>query len=62
MFTIPVQGLDVIVNGQFGNGDAQTQSTTDEAELQEQHRADDVDASQRDDPPGWGKMDVGFHF
>ena len=31
-----MQELDEIVNGHFGSGDAQTQSTNDEAELQEQ--------------------------
>ena len=43
MFIIPIQELDEIVNDQFGSGDAQTQSTNDEAELQEQPWADDVD-------------------
>ena len=38
----------------FGSGDAQTQSN-DEAELQEQPRADDVDVEERDDPPDWEK-------
>ena len=42
MFIIPIQELDEIVNDLFGNGDAQTQSTNDEAELQEQPRTDDV--------------------
>ena len=36
MFIIPIQELDEIVNVHFGGGDAQTQSTNDEAELQEQ--------------------------
>ena len=31
-----------MVNDHFGSGDAQTQSTNEEAELQEQPRADDV--------------------
>ena len=62
MFIIPLQVLDEIVNGHFGSGDAQTQSTNDEAELQEQPRADDVDAEERDDPPVWGKMKVGLYF
>ena len=39
MFIIPTQQLDKIVNDHFGSGDAQTQSTNDEAELQEQPRA-----------------------
>ena len=43
MFIIPIQELDEIVNDNFGSGHAQTQSTNDEAELQEQPRADDVD-------------------
>ena len=46
----------------FGSGDAQTQSTNDEAELQEQPRADDIDEEERDDPPDWGKMKVGLYF
>ena len=36
MFIIPIQELDEIVNAHFESGDAQTQSTNDEAELQEQ--------------------------
>ena len=36
MFIIPIQELDEIVNGHFGSGDVQTQSTNDEVELQEQ--------------------------
>ena len=55
MLIIPIQELDAIVNDHFGSGDAQTQSTNDEAELQEQPRADDVDKEERDDPPGWEK-------
>ena len=43
MFIIPIQELVEIVNDHFGSGDAQTQSTNDKAELQEQPRADDVD-------------------
>ena len=43
MFIIPIQELDEITNDHFGSGDTQTQSTNDEAELQEQPRADDVD-------------------
>ena len=42
MFIIPIQELDEIVNDHFGSSDAQSQSTNDEAELQEQPRADDV--------------------
>ena len=45
-----MQELDEIVNDHFGSGDAQTQSTNDEAELQEQPRADDVDEEETDDP------------
>ena len=55
MFIIRIQELDEIVNGHFGSGDAQTQSTNDEAKLQEQHRADDVGEEERDDPPDWEK-------
>ena len=62
MFVIPIQELDEKVNDHFGSGDAQTQSTYDEAELQEQPRADDVDEEERDDPPDWGKMKVGLYF
>ena len=51
MFIIPIQELDGKVNGHFGSGDAQTQSTNDEAELQEQPRVDDVDEEEKDDPP-----------
>ena len=46
MFLLPIQELDEIVNDHFGNCDAQTQSTNDEAELQEQPRAD-VDEEER---------------
>ena len=46
------------MNDHFGSGDAQTQSTNDEAELQEQPLVDDVDEEERDDPPDWGKMKV----
>ena len=60
MFIIPIQELDEIVNDHFGGGDAQTQSTNDKAELQEQHRGDDVDEEERDDPPHWKKMKVGL--
>ena len=41
------------MNDHLGNCDAQTQSTNDEAELQEQPWADDVDEEERDDPPDW---------
>ena len=51
MFIIPLKELHEIVNDHFGSGDAQTQSTNDEAELQEQPRTDDVDEEERDDPP-----------
>ena len=54
MFIIPIQELDEILNYYFGSRDAQTQSTNDEAELQEQPRADNVD-EERDDPPDWEK-------
>ena len=62
MFIIPFQDLDAIVNDHFGSGDAQTQSTNDEAELQEQPLADDVDEEERDGPPDWEKMKVGLYF
>ena len=42
----------------FGSGEAQTQSTNDEAELQEQPGADDIDEEARGDPPYWVKMKV----
>ena len=61
MFIIPIQELDDIVNDHFGSGDAQAQSTNNEAELQEQPRADDVD-EERDDPLDWEKMKVGLYF
>ena len=60
---IPIQELDEIVNDHFGSGDAQTQSTNDEADLKEQTRTDvDVDEGERDDPPDWEKMKVGLYF
>ena len=59
MFIIPIQELDEIVNDHFGNGDAQTQSTNDEAEVQEQPRQR---MYERDDPPDWEKMKVGLYF
>ena len=62
MFKIPIQELDEVVNDHFGSGVAQTYSTNDEAELQEQPRADDVDEEERDDPPDWEKMKVGLYF
>ena len=62
MFIIHIQELDKTVNEHFGSGDAQTQSTNIEAELQEQPRADDVDEEERDDPPDWEKMKVGLYF
>ena len=62
MFIIPIQELEEIVNDHFGSSDSQTQSTYDEAELQEQPRADDVDEEERDDPPDWEKMKVGLYF
>ena len=43
------------MNEHFGSGDAQTQSTNDEAELQWQPRTGDVDKEERDDPPDWEK-------
>ena len=43
------------MNDHFGSDDAQTQSTNDEAELQEQHRTDDVDREEKDDPHDWEK-------
>ena len=62
MFIIPIEELDEIVNAYFGSGDAQTQSTNDEAELQEQPRADDVDEEERDDPPDREKMKLCLYF
>ena len=49
MFIIPIQELNEILNDHFGSGDAQTQFTNDEAELQVQPRADDIDEGERDD-------------
>ena len=60
MIIILIQEQGEIVNDHFGSGDAQSQSTNDEAELQEQRRADDVDEEERDDPPDWEKMKVAF--
>ena len=45
MFIIPIQKLDEIANDHFGSGDAQTQSTNDEAGL--------PDEEERDDLPDW---------
>ena len=56
MFIIPIQELDAIVNDHFGSGDAQTQSTNDKAELQEQSWADDVDEEEKNGPPDWEKI------
>ena len=61
MFIIPIQELDEIVNDNFGSGDAQTQSTNNEAKLQEQPRADGVDEEDRDDHLT-GKMKEGLYF
>ena len=55
MFIIPIQELDKTINDHLGGGDAQTQCTNDEEELQEQPRADDIDAEGIDDPPDWEK-------
>ena len=55
MFIVPIQELDEIVNDHFGSGDAQTQSINDEAELQEQPRAEDVNEEERDDTSDWEK-------
>ena len=62
MFIIPIQELDEIVNYHFGSGVAQPNSTNDEAELQEQPCADDVDEEEIDDTPDWEKMKVGLYF
>ena len=61
MFIIPIQELAEIVNGHFESGDAQTQSTNEEAVLQEQPRTDDVD-EECDDPPDWEKMKACLYF
>ena len=42
-----------MVNDHFGSGDAQTQSTNDEAEMQEQPQADEIGEEERDVPPDW---------
>ena len=62
MFIIPIQEPAEIANDHFGSLDAQKQSTNDEAELQEQLRADDIDEEERDDPPDWENMKVGLYF
>ena len=59
MFIISIQELDELENDHFGSGDAHTQSTNDEAELQEQPRADE---EVRDDQPDWKKLKVGINF
>ena len=51
----------MIVNDHFGSGDAQTQSTNYEAELQEPPQVDDVD-EERDDQPDWEKNESGPLF
>ena len=53
MFIIHIHELGELVNEHLGSGDAKTQSTNGEAELQEQPQADDVDEEERDDPPNW---------
>ena len=50
------------MNDHFESGDAQTQSTKDEEDRQEQPRADDVVEEERDDQPDWEKMKVGLYF
>ena len=51
------------MNYHFGSSDAQTQPTNDEAELQEEPRADDVDEEERADlRTSLGKMKVGLYF
>ena len=50
------------MNGHFGSGDAQTWSTNDEAELQEQPRANDIHEEERDGPLDWEKMKEGLYF
>ena len=63
MFIIPIPELDKIVNDHFGSGVAQTYSTNDEAELQEQPRADDVADEEREMTHLTGKkMKVGLYF
>ena len=62
MFIIPAQELHEIVNDHFGSGHVQSQSINDEADLQEQPRADDVDEEERDDPRDWENMKVGLYF
>ena len=44
-----------MVNDHVRSADAQTQSTNDDAELQEQSWAEDVDEEDRDDPHDWEK-------
>ena len=60
MFIIPIQELDEIVNYHFRSGDAQTQSTNDEAELQEQPQADDVNDEEMTHLTE--KLKVGLYF
>ena len=64
MFIIPIQELAEIVNDHFGSGDAQKQSTkiNDEAELQEQPPADDIDEEESEDPPDWENMKICLYF
>ena len=50
------------MNDHFGSGDVWTQSTNDEADLQEQPWTDDVDEKGRDDPPDFEKMKVSLYF
>ena len=51
MYIVPIQKLDEIMNKHFGSGDAQTQSTNGEAELQQQSLADDIDEVRRKGKP-----------
>ena len=54
MFIIPIPELDELVNVISGVV-MPRQSTNDEAELQDQPRADDIDEEERDDPHDWEK-------
>ena len=63
MFIIPIQELSEIVNIISGvMMPRHSPLMNDEAELQEQPRADHIDEEERDDPPYWEKMKVGFYF
>ena len=62
MFIIPIRELDEIVNVISGVVMPRHSPFNNEAELQKQPRADDIEEEGRDDPPNWEKMKVSLYF